>query len=75
MKKEKEKKNDRQTNDSHVATRVKYGDATFLSWFKSICNPANGHLENLEGLQTTASFCFFKRFENWEDPEQSRPFE
>jgi hypothetical protein len=33
MKKEKEKKNDRQTNDSHVATRVKYSDATFLSWF------------------------------------------
>ena len=39
---ERERKNDGQTNSCHVTTRVKYGDASFLRWFKSICNPEMG---------------------------------
>ena len=75
---ERKRENDRQTNyDSHVATRrVKYNDATFLSWFKSICHPATGILiENRkDSKQLPESFCF-RHFENWKDPEQSSPFE
>jgi hypothetical protein len=40
MEKQKEKKKERNVDDSNVAADVKYGvDASFSSWSKPICNP------------------------------------
>ena len=77
MKREKERMIDKQIMTLMLPpVCVKYNDATFLSWFKSICHPATGILiENRkDSKQLPESFCF-RHFENWKDPEQSPPFE